>query len=43
MQVFPDEMTATAVIDRLVHHGAVFVFTGQSHRLRTRGKTGKNA
>jgi len=42
-QVFPDEMTATAVIDRLVHHGAVFVFTGQSHRLRTRGKTGKNA
>jgi len=41
-QVFPDEMTATAVIDRLVHHGAVFVFTGQSHRLRTRGKTAKN-
>ncbi len=41
-QVFPDEMTATAVIDRLVHHGAVFAFTGQSHRLRTRGKTGKN-
>jgi DNA replication protein DnaC len=36
-------MTATAVIDRLVHHGAVFSFAGQSHRLRTRGKTSKNA
>lgn len=42
-QVFPDEMTATAVIDRLVHHGAVFGFTGQSHRLRTRGKPSKDA
>jgi len=42
-QVFPDEMTAAAVIDRLVHHGAVFAFTGQSHRLRTRGKAAKNA
>jgi len=42
-QVFPDEMTATAVIDRLVHHGAVFAFTGQSHRLRTRGKEPKSA
>ena len=42
-QVFPDEMTATAVIDRLVHHGAVFAFTGQSHRLRSRGKSTKNA
>jgi hypothetical protein len=28
-QVFPDEMTAKAVIDRLVHHGAVFAFSGQ--------------
>lgn len=42
-QIFPDEMTATAVIDRLVHHGSVFAFTGQSHRLRSRGKTSKNA
>ena len=38
-QIFPDEMTATAVIDRLVHHGSVFAFSGQSHRLRTRGKS----
>ena len=42
-QVFPDEMTATAVIDRLVHHGAVFAFTGESHRLRSRGKSPKKA
>jgi len=42
-QIFPDEMVATAVIDRLVHHGAVFAFTGQSHRLRTRGKSSKDA
>jgi DNA replication protein DnaC len=42
-QVFPDEMAATAVIDRLVHHGAVFAFAGESHRLRTRGKSSKNA
>jgi DNA replication protein DnaC len=32
-------MTATAVIDRLIHHGSIFVFTGESHRLRTRKKT----
>jgi DNA replication protein DnaC len=38
-QIFPDEMTATAVIDRLVHHGSVFAFSGQSHRLRNRGKS----
>ena len=40
-QVFPTAMAATAVIDRLVHHGSVFEFKGQSHRLRTRGGTGK--
>jgi DNA replication protein DnaC len=41
-QIFPDEMTATAVIDRLIHHGSVFAFTGQSHRLRSRGKSPKD-
>jgi DNA replication protein DnaC len=40
-RVLPDEMTATGVIDRLVHHGAVFAFTGQSQRLRTRGVSGR--
>jgi len=35
-EIFPDAMAATAVIDRLVHHGSVFVFAGESYRLRTR-------
>jgi len=43
-QIFPDEMAAAAVIDRLVHHGTIFQFTGQSHRLRQRkGKSGNTA
>jgi DNA replication protein DnaC len=36
-QIFPDAMAARAVIDRLIHHGSVFEFAGQSHRLKTRG------
>jgi DNA replication protein DnaC len=40
--VFPDEMAAAAVIDRLVHHGTVFQFAGQSHRLRQRKGKGVN-
>jgi DNA replication protein DnaC len=42
-EIFPDAMAATAVIDRLVHHGSVFVFSGESYRLRTRprGKSPK--
>jgi len=44
LQIFPDEMTAAAVIDRLIHHGTVFQFAGQSHRLRQRkGKNGNAA
>lgn len=35
-QVFPDAMAASAVIDRLIHHGSVFEFSGTSHRLRSR-------
>jgi len=38
-EIFPEEMTANAVIDRLIHHGSLFVFSGESHRLRTRKKT----
>jgi DNA replication protein DnaC len=41
-QVFPEEMTATAVVARLVHHGTVFAFAGQSHRLRSCGKPPKS-
>lgn len=43
MQIFPDEMAAAAVIDRLVHHGTVFQFAGQSHRLRQRKAKNGNA
>ncbi len=35
-QVFPDAMTASAVIDRLIHHGSIFEFSGTSHRLKSR-------
>ncbi len=41
--IFPDPMAATAVIDRLVHHGAVFEFAGESQRLKIRQRRGKNA
>jgi len=36
--VFPDAMAASAVVDRIVHHAAVFELVGESHRLRSRGK-----
>ena len=29
-------MAARAVIDRLIHHGSIFEFSGESHRLRSR-------
>ena len=35
-QVFPDAMAASAVIDRIIHHGTIFEFSGTSHRLRSR-------
>lgn len=37
-QVFPDDMAASAVVDRLVHHAVIFELTGESHRLRSRKK-----
>jgi DNA replication protein DnaC len=41
-QIFPDAMAARAVIDRLIHHGSIFEFSGESHRLRSRqGATAK--
>jgi DNA replication protein DnaC len=40
-QIFPDPMTASVVVDRLVHHAVIFEFTGESHRLRSRQVTGK--
>lgn len=39
-QVFPDEMAASAVVDRLIHHSGIFELRGESHRLRSRKKGG---
>lgn len=41
--IFPDPMAAAAVIDRLVHHGAVFEFAGESQRLKARQSRGKSS
>ena len=38
IQVFPDAMAASAIVDRLVHHGTIFELDGESHRLRSRKK-----
>jgi DNA replication protein DnaC len=38
VQVFPDAMAASAVVDRLIHHGTIFELEGESHRLRSRKK-----
>jgi DNA replication protein DnaC len=38
IQVFPDAMAASAVVDRIIHHGAIFELEGESHRLRSRKK-----
>jgi DNA replication protein DnaC len=40
-QVFPDPMTASIVVDRLIHHSMVFEFAGESHRLRMRKAAGR--
>jgi DNA replication protein DnaC len=41
--IFPDPMAATAVIDRLVHHGTIFEFAGESQRLKTRQRRSTGA
>lgn len=33
-QVFGDDRMAAAVIDRIVHHGTLIQFKGQSYRVR---------
>lgn len=43
VQVFPDAMAASAVVDRLVHHGTIFELEGESHRLRSRKKAAPSA
>jgi len=41
-QIFPDPMAARAIIDRLIHHGAIFEFSGESYRLRQRSGAKKD-
>lgn len=31
-----EAMAASAVIDRIIHHGSIFEFSATSHRLRSR-------
>ena len=40
-EVMEDEVMTTAMLDRLLHHAAIFPFTGESYRLleRKEGKT----
>ena len=38
VQVFPDDNAASAVVDRLIHHGTSFELDGESNRLRSRKK-----
>jgi len=33
-EIFGDEVTATAMIDRLVHHAEILALKGDSYRLR---------
>lgn len=38
--VFGDEVLATAILDRLLHHSHTFMITGESYRLREKRKSG---
>jgi len=39
-KIFEDEVLATAVLDRLLHHCTIVNIRGKSHRLREKQKTG---
>jgi DNA replication protein DnaC len=39
-QVFGDEVLATAILDRLLHHSHALLITGESYRLREKRKSG---
>jgi DNA replication protein DnaC len=40
-KVFDDNVVASAIIDRLVHHGNIFYITGSSYRLKNKLKKSK--
>jgi DNA replication protein DnaC len=39
-EIFGDEVTATAMIDRLVHHAEILALKGDSYRLRDKDLDG---
>ena len=39
-KIFTDEVIASAVLDRLVHHSTIINIRGKSYRLREKQKTG---
>ena len=39
-QVFGDDVIATAILDRLLHHSPPFMVQGESYRLRQKRKAG---
>ena len=38
--VFGDEMTAAAILDRLLHHSHTLLIQGESYRLRNKKRAG---
>lgn len=38
--MFGDEVLATAILDRLLHHSHTLMITGESYRLREKRKSG---
>lgn len=42
-QIFKDEMTTTAAVDRLVHHSTILELNAESYRIATAKKTIKQA
>ena len=39
-RVFGDDVVATAILDRLLHHSHVITIRGESHRLREKRRSG---
>ncbi|SIS99295.1 ATP-binding protein, partial [Salimicrobium salexigens] len=39
-KIFGDEVLATAILDRLIHHSTTFNIKGDSYRLREKKKAG---
>ena len=42
-KIFEDQVAASAIIDRLVHHANIFYVNGNSYRLKDKLKKGRSA